>query len=91
MWTVISWSRERNEWQSMTGYSSEERATQATEDSIRSYGPDVIISLSDPTGKVIWAAIGDHPVIGRCPDSMCACQDYPTDQDHTLVMGSSNV
>lgn len=84
MWTVIRWDRLKNQWLNMSGYSDESRATEVAKDSAETFTPDLIVSLADPTGDIVWAAIGQHPVIGRCDHIECWCYDHPNDEDHTL-------
>lgn len=84
MWTVIIWAREPNQWVHMHGFSDEDVATENAEQLAECYVSCHIVSLSDPTGEVVWAEIGSHPVIGRCDDNECWCYDHPDGEDHSL-------
>lgn len=90
MWTIITWSRDTGQWYHMRGLNDEWQAFGRAKEWAKEMLPLTVISLSDPAGKVVWAEIGSHPVIGRCSDDECWCNDHPADTDHTLELGSSN-
>lgn len=49
--------------------------------------PNVVIALTDDAGNVMFAAVGHHPPVGRCPnaaDGYCWCSNHPVEEDHTL-------
>lgn len=48
--------------------------------------PDVVIALTDDNGDVKYAAVGQHPAVGRCKnaDTWCWCSNHGTEEDHTL-------
>ncbi len=91
MWTIITWSRVTGQWYHMRGLNDEWQAFGRCQDWTKKALPLTVVSLSDPAGNVVWAAIGSHPVVGHCENPVtCWCGEFSSEHDHTLELGSSN-
>lgn len=91
MWTITTWSRNTGQWYHMRGFHDGGQACERAKKWAKEMLPLTVISLSDPDGIVVWAAIGSHPTIGHCETPViCWCGEFSKEYDHTVKLGSSN-